>query len=115
MQMLISDHDFPCGMKDKISDRIPWMASLKTKTSTNNKYQHFCSGTLITMEHVLTAHHCVEDIDLQRNDVLVVVNEFDLDKTDVGEIERRMIKVIIHPGENVKTRFQCDSQKTKLR
>lgn len=44
-------------------NEFPFIASLQSKVPHNdNGDKHFCTGTLITMEDVITAAHCTDDV-----------------------------------------------------
>ena len=71
----------------------PWMVSLQTTDG-----QHFCGGSLISDQWVMTAAHCVEDT--QASSVNAVVGEYNLiDNNDGGE-KRQISKILIHPKRN---------------
>jgi hypothetical protein len=71
----------------------PWLISLRRTTSDGQVLNHVCGGALITERHVLTAAHCVAD--LQTNQLAVVVglqNLYEYSQSDVYSIE----KIIAH-------------------
>ena len=37
---------------------VPWQVALSSSTGSNIFYGHFCGGTLINADWVLTAAHC---------------------------------------------------------
>jgi len=60
------------------ADSYPWMVSLQSKEG-----EHFCGGSLLDAQWVLTAAHCVEQ-EVAAN-IQAVVSEYHLKQTDNGE------------------------------
>lgn len=77
------------GGTDASSGAYPWMVSIQSGG------QHFCGGSLIADQWVLTAAHCVEDQQASR--VQVAVGEHDLNNNKDGAQNRQVSKIIIHP------------------
>ena len=69
-----------------------WVASLQIEG-----FGHFCGGTLVAADAIVTAAHCVEGAST-RNLVAVVGRE-DLTRNDDGE-ELRISQIIVHPDYN---------------
>lgn len=59
----------------------PWMASLQSGN------QHFCGGSVIDRQWILTAAHCVEDV-TEPSSLEIRVNFTQLDKPDSGETHK---------------------------
>jgi len=93
---------------DQVSDQsdYPWMVSLKYQS---NK-QHFCAGTLISKQWVLTAAHCV--VDLTANKIIATVGEYNL-SSNPSSPSTTINKIIMHPGFDEKT-FNNDIALLKL-
>jgi secreted trypsin-like serine protease len=73
------------GGEDAQPHSWPWIVSLQTLN------QHFCSGSLVNKEWVLTAAHCMLNIDT------VAVHIGVHNQTSFGPVVRGIIQVIIHP------------------
>lgn len=74
------------GGKDTSDGEFPYQVSLQYKT------QHFCGGSLISEEWIVTAAHCKLDVD----PIEAVAGEHDF-KSDSGEEQRRTVtEFIIH-------------------
>jgi secreted trypsin-like serine protease len=64
----------------------PWQVSLQTVSG-----RHFCGGSILNADWVLTAAHCM--VDLRERDLVVVAGRADLRQVDSGQ--RRMVEEII--------------------
>ena len=81
------------GEEVKNASQYPWIVSIKN-TITGG---HFCGGSLIDQQWVLTAAHCMEDV--TANNIKATVGEYDL--SSVPETTATSIdKIIIHPDFN---------------
>ncbi len=72
----------------------PWMASLRRKTDKGS--EHFCGGSLIAPRWILTAAHCVRDIE-QANKIEVALGGV---KEDASDAKEKLLanKIIMHPS-----------------
>ncbi|XP_058623631.1 tryptase-like [Onychostoma macrolepis] len=95
-------HLNPCivGGTDASAGAWPWMVSLH-----NTTYQkHFCGGSLINSEWVLTAVHCVVGNDMTT--LLVYLGKLTQQGKNPHEITRIVNNIITHSSYNDNT---CDS------
>lgn len=85
------------GGKDVTSpDRFPWMVSLQREYQ--DKYYHFCGGTLVHPRYVLTAGHCIKRGTTPDR---IVFGTVDLNHVDNGKNVRTKIKRVqpkFYPG-----------------
>lgn len=62
----------------------PFLVSLMSRSSNiSDKRSYFCTGTLISKRLVLTAEHCIRN--LNKNNIVVILNT--LDSNSVREIK----------------------------
>ncbi|XP_012529670.2 chymotrypsin-2 [Monomorium pharaonis] len=66
---------------------IPYQVSLQTEYSSF----HFCGGSILNDNYVITAAHCVDDKDA--NDIKVVADTIDLNKP---KSQHKVTKIIVH-------------------
>lgn len=71
----------------------PWMAALVDSQANDNYNGQFCAGMLIHPRYILTAAHCVED--LEPEDITAVLGLHRLDDTNFGSYN--IIDIIVHP------------------
>ncbi|ETE66198.1 Ovochymase-2, partial [Ophiophagus hannah] len=73
----------------------PWQVSIK------RGHSHFCGGSLIGDDVVVTAAHCVIDFDLKVvKNLIVTVGEFDLGSGDEEEQNVPVSEIVVHPDFN---------------
>lgn len=73
---------------DAAMDEAPFMAGL-IKISTKS---HFCSGAIVDAQWIVTAYHCIKNLD--KDDFLVVVGSVMREEGDQYSI----VEIISHPG-----------------
>jgi hypothetical protein len=78
------------GGQDAVPHSYPWMVSL-TKHSLNDL--HLCGGVLITLRHVLTAAHCMEDFDGVKDLKVIAGAQYTTDKRNPASV----IAITVHP------------------
>ncbi|XP_059079997.1 chymotrypsin B-like [Tigriopus californicus] len=73
---------------------FPWMVSLQYDG------EHFCGGSLINEDTVLTAAHCMNLPNFQSNYCQVFLGEHDLSLTNETEftLQRRVSRIVLHHG-----------------
>jgi len=79
----MANGDFPTGKTPADPDAQPWMVALVDANEADAQEGHFCGGSLIATNWVLTAAHCLEDMERTEN-IDVVIGRYQL-STDAGE------------------------------
>ena len=72
----------------------PWMVSLQR--DQGHGFAHFCGGSIIEDDIVLTAAHCIQD--KQASEVKAVFGTEDLSLIGPHRTERNVSKIIVHPS-----------------
>ncbi|XP_053881770.1 ovochymase-2 isoform X2 [Malaclemys terrapin pileata] len=85
----------------------PWQVSLK------RWQRHFCGGTIVSAQWVVTAAHCVLDRHL-RDYLNITAGEHDLSLVDEGEQTLPVKAIIKHPNFNPKRPMNYDIALVKL-
>jgi len=93
------------GGSEASTTEYPWVASLKY-----NSGLHFCGGSLIDQQWILTAAHCV--IDATASQFTATIGEYDL-ASDPVTSSSEIQEIIIHPDYNSST-FNNDIALVKL-
>ncbi|XP_068222446.1 trypsin-like isoform X2 [Palaemon carinicauda] len=81
----------------------PWLVSLKDVRYSHPV--HFCGGTILNQQWILTAAHCIEGYDEPSRDIQVVVGDYNLDEFEFfWEKKKNILEVVVHPIYNYFTR-----------
>ena len=86
------------GRSASFGDR-PWQVGLLNASIPDPLYAHFCSGTLITDQWVVTAAHCVAG--RQGTELMVLVGTKSL---NLGGRKKQVISVVVHGAYDPHTR-----------
>ncbi|XP_038565973.1 chymotrypsinogen B-like [Micropterus salmoides] len=84
------------GGEDAVAGSWPWMASLHWSTGS-----HFCGGSLINNQWVLTAAHCFEST--STFGLIVYLGRDSQKLPNPHEVSRTVSKIIKHPNYDTKT------------
>ncbi|KAK1168849.1 ovochymase-2-like [Acipenser oxyrinchus oxyrinchus] len=91
------------GGKNSVEGGNPWQVSIKQKTF------HFCGGSIINDEWVISAAHCFASYRKSRiNELVVTVGEYKLHTTDSEEQQFGVVDYFIHPQFNVQNPVNYD-------
>uniref|UniRef100_A0A8C3XQ86 Ovochymase-1 n=1 Tax=Chelydra serpentina TaxID=8475 RepID=A0A8C3XQ86_CHESE len=82
------------GGRNSVAGGQPWQVSLKMGRF------HFCGGSLIREDVVVTAAHCVFTLEKLVKNLIVTVGEHNLRKADEQEQNIPVSQVIVHPDFN---------------
>uniref|UniRef100_A0A8C2FCE4 chymotrypsin n=1 Tax=Cyprinus carpio TaxID=7962 RepID=A0A8C2FCE4_CYPCA len=83
------------GGVDAFEGSWPWQVSLHS----SNFGGHFCGGSLINSEWVLTAAHCLPGA----SNLLVYLGKRTQQGVNTYEISRNVVSIIVHPSYNSQT------------
>jgi len=83
---------FIVGGQDAQANEFPWQVSLRRK-ATNS---HFCGGSIISNQWVLTAAHCVQGEDARS--LTVVIGEHDSGAESTVRVSLDVSSIAINPG-----------------
>ncbi|MGJ8640408.1 MAG: S1 family serine peptidase [Opitutaceae bacterium] len=81
------------GGTEATEGQWPWIAAMVYSDATDNYNGQFCGGTLVHPRYILTAAHCVED--LEPEDLNVVLGLHRLDDPDFETFD--VVDIIVHP------------------
>ncbi|XP_049822688.1 serine proteinase stubble [Aethina tumida] len=78
------------GGKDATKDEFPWQVSIQLKRRSSQS--HLCGGAVINREWVLTAAHCIHEVDQSK--LSVVAGAYDFYSPSVQEQRRNVTRII---------------------
>ncbi|XP_046701290.1 serine protease 27-like isoform X2 [Silurus meridionalis] len=84
------------GGRNALPGAWPWQVSLHSQ-----RYgEHFCGGSLINSDWVMTAAHCFESIGTNTTGLVVYLGKQSQEGFNANQISRRVIRIVQHPGYN---------------
>jgi len=92
---------------DSVKNSWPWMISIRLLDSSVNGFinysNHFCSGSLVYRDFILTTAHCFNAKNYTGKDFIVVVGKSSLNET-IDQTDIYLVSdLIIHPQYNTTT------------
>jgi len=84
------------GGSEAKPNSLPYQVSLQMFVG-NNQYEHFCGGSIYNAKTIITAAHCIVNLNM---DVRVVAGDHTLYKTEGKEQNRGVTKQLKHPSYN---------------
>ncbi|KAI1289216.1 Trypsin-1 [Halotydeus destructor] len=92
------------GGRSALMGEFPWQVSLQT-TKYGGSPSHYCGGTILNSDWVVTASHCVDGF--SSNEIQVVAGAFDLKRAFPGMVARTGVqRIVMHEfydsGNNMK-------------
>lgn len=98
LHILTSNKIVSCRLNQATEDRYSYAVSL-LKVVDGDGY-HFCGGSLIAKDVILTAGHCVEDIDKNVDVVVALIGRHEFGDSDGELVQVNFEKSISHPFYN---------------
>lgn len=87
------------GGEDAPADSFPFMASMQVASQSDRRDAHFCGGTLVAPEWVMTASHCLTDDLGQRYDPSFMEVLLGTQRLEAGAGARvPVVETVINPG-----------------
>ncbi|XP_067004136.2 trypsin-1 [Anabrus simplex] len=74
----------------------PWQVEIEIWQLTDRQWQHHCGGAVLSDRLVVTAAHCLQDVEPSR--LRVVVGDYKLGERDKHEQSFRVERVLVHPN-----------------
>uniref|UniRef100_A0A8B9D187 Ovochymase-1 n=1 Tax=Anser cygnoides TaxID=8845 RepID=A0A8B9D187_ANSCY len=90
------------GGRETVPGGQPWQVSLKLGRF------HICGGSLVREDVVITAAHCVVNLEKLLKSLVVTVGEHHLQRVDRQEQSIPVLHVFVHPGFNRLHYMDCD-------
>ncbi|MGV1006521.1 MAG: S1 family serine peptidase, partial [Candidatus Nanopelagicales bacterium] len=88
------DRERIVGGEDASIEDAPWQVSLQYSDTTPPYLAHYCGGSIVSAEWIVTAAHCVEDVNPADIAVLAGVTEL-----TYNPLPRKAVAaIVIHPG-----------------
>lgn len=93
-------------------NEFPWTVSIRFKINGQNQDEHYCAGSIIYSEYVITAAHCVSDVDVDNIEVVAGLNKLDEQLNEFNTFG--VSNVYINPKYNPSSSFTNDIAILKL-
>ncbi|XP_020798729.1 chymotrypsin-1 [Drosophila serrata] len=84
-----------------VNETVPFQVSLQMQR--RGRWQHFCGGSIVSAQHVLTAAHCMEKMKVE--DVSVVIGTLNWKS---GGVRHRVLAKHVHPQYSMSPRIIND-------